>query len=60
MLAALRRWSDRAILGMAAAIETQACVWSFWVLPLIPVVWPASLNVVQFVSSGVLQQTCDE
>jgi hypothetical protein len=51
----LRRINRLFIGGCAAAIETSACVWSFTVLPLIPLVWPASLTAIQFISSGVLQ-----
>ena len=51
----LRDLSDRLILGSAAALESAACVYAFFVIPLVPLLWPATLSVVQFVSSGVLQ-----
>lgn len=51
----LRRINEVFISGCAAAIETSACVWSFTILPLIPLAWPAALLTVQFISSGLLQ-----
>ena len=54
-LLALRRTSDRLILWTAATLGSSACVYLFFLFPLIPLLWPATLDVVQFVSSGVLQ-----
>lgn len=51
----LRRLNWLFISGCAAAIETSACVWSFTLLPLIPLAWPSAMTAVQFVSSGLLQ-----
>jgi hypothetical protein len=51
----LRRVNWLFISGCAAAIETSACVWSFTLLPLIPLVCPAAMVTVQFISSGLLQ-----
>lgn len=47
-------WPSRAISAQAALIEKPACVWAFWLIALVPLVWPQSLDVVQFISSGVL------
>ncbi len=44
-----------AISAVARALATSACVWSFLALSLLPAFWIASLDVVQFISSGVLQ-----
>lgn len=44
-----------AIFALAAAIETSICVWTFLILPLIPLGYPKSMAVIQFISSGVLQ-----
>lgn len=49
------RANSLAIFALAAAIETSICVWAFLILPLIPIAWPSSMPVIQFVSSGVLQ-----
>jgi len=40
---------------LASSIETSMCVWAFLALPLIPLIWPALLTVVMFISSSVLQ-----
>ena len=40
---------------LAAAFSTMWCFWLFNALALLPLVWPASLDVVQFISSGWLQ-----
>lgn len=47
--------ASRLIAAQASLIETPACVWAFWLIALVPLVWPQSLDVVQFISSGVLQ-----
>lgn len=52
MLTAINR---RIVLTSAAALGSSACVYTFFIFPLIPLLWPDTLNVVQFVSSGVLQ-----
>lgn len=50
-----RTWASRAISAQTSLIEKPACVWAFWLIALVPLVWPQSLDVVQFISSGVLQ-----
>lgn len=49
------RHAGTAISAQASLIEKPACVWTFWLIALVPLVWPQSLDVVQFISSGVLQ-----
>ncbi len=51
----MRRLHQALIFGSAAALESPLCVYTFFVFPLIPLIWPSALNIVQFVSSGVLQ-----
>ncbi len=48
-------WNKRAALWMAAWFSTMTCFWLFTALSLLPIVWPESMNVIQFISSGVLQ-----
>ena len=40
---------------LAQAFATMACFWVFLILSLLPLFWRASMPVVQFISSGVLQ-----
>jgi len=40
---------------LAAAFSTMWCFWAFNALAFLPVIWPRSLDVVQFISSGWLQ-----
>lgn len=51
----IRRINTAIITATAGALATSACVWAFLALSVLPAVWPASLDVVQFISSGVLQ-----
>ena len=51
----IRSHSAALIAATAAALATPECVWAFLAIARLPAAWPASLNVVQFVSSGVLQ-----
>ncbi len=47
--------SDRIALGIARSAGTMAFFWLCCILALLPLVYPASMAVVQFVSSGFLQ-----
>lgn len=51
----MRRFNERLALLLAEWFATMAAFYAFTVLALLPLVWPASMSVVQFISSGVLQ-----
>ena len=51
----IRSANERLAIRLSGWFSTMACFYAFVVLALLPVAWPASMDVVQFVSSGVLQ-----
>lgn len=51
----MRRFNDWLALRLSAAFSTMACFYAFLILSLLPLVWHNSMEVVQFISSGVLQ-----
>ncbi|HQT89690.1 MAG TPA: hypothetical protein PK677_14275 [Acidiphilium sp.] len=51
----MRRFNEWLALRLSTAFATMAAFYAFAALALLPLVWPASMPVVQFVSSGVLQ-----
>lgn len=51
----IRDLNNRLALHIAAAFSTMACFWACNALAFLPIVWPQSLDVVQFISSGWLQ-----
>lgn len=51
----MHRANDWLAIKLSAQFATMAAFYVFAVLSLMPLVWPASMAVVQFVSSGVLQ-----
>lgn len=52
---ALRKCNDHLVLILAAIFVSIWCVWGFLLFSLLPLFWPSTMNVVQFISSGVLQ-----
>lgn len=51
----MRRFNATLALRLSALFATMGCFYAFTVLALLPLLWPQSLNVVQFISSGWLQ-----
>ena len=51
----MRRFNEWLALRLSAAFSTMVCFYAFCVLALLPLAWHRSINVVQFISSGVLQ-----
>ena len=51
----MRAFNEWLAVKMSDAFSTMACFWAFTALALLPFVWPRSMAVVQFISSGVLQ-----
>lgn len=51
----MRRLNELIAMRLSAWFSTMWCFWAFNVLALLPVFWPASLQVTQFISSGYLQ-----
>ena len=52
---AVRRLNDWVALKLSAAFFTMGTFWTFLLLAFLPLLWPASLTAVQFLSSGVIQ-----
>jgi hypothetical protein len=51
----MRAFNERIAIWLSERFATMECFWAFVVLALMPVAWPSSMEVVQFISSGVLQ-----
>lgn len=51
----MRRFNEWLALRLSAWFATMAAFYAFLLLALLPLPWPASMPVVQFLSSGVLQ-----
>ncbi len=51
----MRRFNEWLAIHLAEAFATMTAFYGFTCLALLPLVWPQSMSVVQFVSSGVLQ-----
>jgi len=54
-MAALRRFNEWIALHLGDFFSTMACFWLFNLVALFPFIWPASLQIAQYVSSGYLQ-----
>ena len=51
----LQRFNTTLALRLSAMFATMECFYAFTLLVLLPLIWPRSLEVVQFISSGWLQ-----
>ncbi len=51
----MRRFNERLAVLLSSAFSTMACFYVFCMLALLPLVWPASMAAVQFISSAFLQ-----
>lgn len=50
-----RRTNERIAIYITSRVGTMNCVYAFLAFAFLPMIWPASMNTVQFISSGVLQ-----
>jgi len=50
-----RHFNEITAVRLSAWFATMECFWAFNALALLPVFWPASLQITQFISSGYLQ-----
>ena len=51
----MKKFNERIALGLSSAFSTMGCFWLFAGLALLPLVWPAAMPYVQFISSAFLQ-----
>lgn len=51
----VRRFNEWLAVRLSGWFATMACFYGFLLLALIPIGWPRALDVVQFISSGVIQ-----